>query len=123
MKKLFILALFMLGINIAPVLGMFQEVILCETYSIVPLDDARDETNNGRPNPNRFSAFVDGNQLLIVSDAREPIYIEVISKKSGQVVAAGEVVGSSVLTISRPGAYTLQVYSNNTLYSGEFVVE
>lgn len=123
MKKLFILALLLLGICNAPVFGMAQEIILAEAYSIVPVDDPDDNNQNRIPNPNRFHATIDGHQLFVMSDAREPIYIEIVSKKGGQVVAAGEFVGDFVITIPNSGAYTIQIYSGNTIYAGEFVIE
>lgn len=123
MKKLLIIALFVLGICNAPVFGMNQEIILEALYSLVPLDDAKEEIGKGTPNPSRFHATIDGHQLLIDSDTHEPIYIEVVSQKSGEVVAAGEFVGSTAIHVSRSGAYTLQLYSGNSVFAGEFVVE
>ena len=123
MKKLLFIALFVLGMYNAPVFGMVKEIILEEFFFIMPLDDAKDDKNNGLPDPNRFHAFVDGHQLFVMSDAREPIYIEIVSRKGGQVVAAGEFVGDSVITIPNSGAYTIQIYSGNTIYAGEFVIE
>lgn len=123
MKKLLILALFVQGICNAPVFGMVPEIILEELYSFMPLDDMEDTEEGERPKTNRFHAFVDGHQLFVMSDAREPIYIEIVSKKGGQVVAAGEFVGDSVITIPNSGAYTIQIYSGNTIYAGEFVIE
>ena len=123
MKKLFVLALFVLGMCNVSVFGMVQEIILTELYSIMPLDDPKDDGFSSRPDPNRFHATIDGHQLLIDSDTHEPIYIEVVSKKSGEVVAAGEFVGSTAIHVSRSGAYTLQLYSGNSVFAGEFVVE
>ena len=123
MKKLFILALFVQGICNAPVFGMVQEIILNEIYSIMPLDTDQENMNGGRPATTRLYAFVNGNQLFIESDAREPIYVEVVSKKSGQVVATREFVGNTVIPISRAEAYTIRVYSGNFIYTGEFIIE
>ena len=39
MKKILILALFVLGMCNASAFGMTQEIILTELYSIIPLDD------------------------------------------------------------------------------------
>lgn len=44
MRKIFICALFILGICNASAFAMAQEVVLTELYSIVPLDDANRET-------------------------------------------------------------------------------
>ena len=123
MKKLLILALFVQGICNAPVFGMVQEIILNEIYSIMPLDTDKEDMNEGRPATTRLHAFVNGNQLFIESDAREAIYVEVVSKKSGQVVATREFIGNTVIPISRAEAYTIRVYSGNFIYTGEFIIE
>ena len=123
MRKVCFIALFVLGICNASVFGMVQEIILNEIYSIMPLDDAKDEDRDKRSDPNRIYAFADGNQLFIESDVREPIYVEVVSKKSGQVVATREFVGNTVIPISRAEAYTIRVYSGNFIYTGEFIIE
>lgn len=123
MKKLLILALFVQGIYNASVFGMIQEIVLTEMYSVILLDNSENENTNKTPDPNRLYAFVNGNQLFIESDAREPIYVEVVSKKSGQVVATREFVGNTVIPISRAEAYTIRVYSGNFIYTGEFIIE
>ena len=68
MKKLFIITLFVLGMCNVSVFGMVQEIILTELYSIIPLDDPLDEGRGGRPNPNRFHASIDDNQLSVGAD-------------------------------------------------------
>ena len=123
MKKLLILALFVQGIYNASVFGMIQEIVLTEMYSVILLVNSENENTNKTPDPNRLYAFVNGNQLFIESDAREPIYVEVVSKKSGQVVATREFVGNTVIPISRAEAYTIRVYSGNFIYTGEFIIE
>ena len=123
MKKLLILALFVQGIYNASVFGMIQEIVLTEMYSVILLDNSENENTNKTPDPNRLYAFVNGNQLFIELDAREPIYVEVVSKKSGQVVATREFVGNTVIPISRAEAYTIRVYSGNFIYTGEFIIE
>ena len=123
MKKLLIRALFVHGIYNASVFGMIQEIVLTEMYSVILLDNSENENTNKTPDPNRLYAFVNGNQLFIESDAREPIYVEVVSKKSGQVVATREFVGNTVIPISRAEAYTIRVYSGNFIYTGEFIIE
>ena len=65
MKKLLILALFVQGIYNASVFGMIQEITLNEMYSIMPIDDTDRDPLGDRPDPTRFHAFIDDNQLLI----------------------------------------------------------
>ena len=42
MKRIFIVALFVLGMCNVSVFGMVQEITLSELYSIMPLDDAKE---------------------------------------------------------------------------------
>ena len=76
MKRILILALLIQGICNAPVFGMVQEITLNEMYFIMPIDDTAQENGVGRPDPNQFHAFIDGNQLLIEANTKAPLYIE-----------------------------------------------
>lgn len=122
MKKLLILALFVLGMCNVSVFGMAQEIILTELYSIMPLDDANDEGRGGRPNPNRFHASVDGNELFVGADTDMPAYVEVIDEETGEVVVEEEFEGETEISIEDTGSYTVQIYSGNTVMTGEFEV-
>lgn len=123
MKKFFILALLVLGICNARVFGMSQEIILTELYSILPLDDPERETLGGRPDPNRFHATIDGNQLSVSTDADERAYVEVIDQETGEVVVEEEFLEETEVTIDQAGSYLVQIYSANTVVTGEFEVE
>lgn len=123
MKKVIVIALFILGIFNAPVFGMSQEIILSELYSIVPLDDAKDEGGCVRPDPNRFHASIDGNHLSVGADTDAPAYVEVIDEETGEVVVEEEFVDEIEATIDQAGSYTIQIYSGNTVVTGEFEVE
>ena len=79
MRKPLILALFLLGICNAPMFGMVQEIILTEVYSILPLDDARDDGHARRPDPNSFHAFIDGNNLSVGAYTDVSAYVKVIT--------------------------------------------
>lgn len=72
MKRYVIFALLILGICNASVQLMAQEIVLSEVYSIMPLDDALESGNTGRPDPTRFHATIEGRQLFIEADTREP---------------------------------------------------
>ena len=102
MKRIFIVALFVLGMCNVSVFGMVQEITLSELYSIMPLDDAKEETLGERPNPNRFHASIDGNHLSVGADTDAPAYVEVINQA---------------------GSYVVQIYSSNIVMQGEFEVE
>ena len=120
MKKLFILALFVLGMCNAPIFGMEQEIVLTELYSVMPFDDP-DRTTVGRDtDPTRIRAFIDGNLLVI--NAEISAYVEVINPRTGRVIAEGEVVGSLVIPINQKGTYTLQIYLENSVFAGEFEI-
>ena len=123
MKKLFILALFVLGMCNAPVFGMEQEIVLTELYSIVPLDDPDDDGAGGRPNPTQFRAFINGNSLSVGAHTEVPAYVEVIDQETGEVVVEEEFVDETEATIDQTGSYIVQIYSGNTVMTGEFEVE
>ena len=107
MRKIFIFALFILGICNASAFAMAQEVVLTELYSIVPLDDANRETLGERPNPTRFHASIDGNHLSVGADTDAPAYMEVINKETGEVVAEEEFLNETEATITQsPYLYT-----------------
>lgn len=124
MKKLFIIALFVLGMYNASAFAMVQEIILTELYSIVPLDDAKEETLGGRPEPNLIIATIDGDQLSIDVGADAPGYAEVIDPETGEVVVDEEFVSETTMSIPDAGDYELYVYINTgSVMMGEFEVE
>ena len=123
MKKLLVITLFVLGMCNVSVFGMVQEIILSELYSIVPLDDAKDEGGCVRPNPNRFHATIDGNHLSVGAQTEMPAYVEVIDEETGEVVVEEEFVDETEVTIDQTGSYIVQIYSGNTVMTGEFEVE
>ena len=123
MKKLFILALFVLGMCNAPVFGMVQEIFLTELYSIMPLDDPERDTVGKRPDPNQFHALINGNLLSVGAYTDMPAYVEVIDQETGEVVADEEFVDETEASINRAGSYIVQIYSGNTIMTGEFEVK
>lgn len=123
MKKLFILALFVLCICNANAFGMVQEIVLTELYSIMPLDDPDDDGAGGRPNPTQFRAFISGNLLSVGADTDMPAYVEVIDDETGEVVVEEEFVEETEAIIPQAGSYFIQVYTGNSVVGGEFEVE
>lgn len=123
MKRIFIVALFVLGMCNVSVFGMVQEIILSELYSIVPLDDAKDEGGCVRPNPNRFHATIDGNHLSVGANTNAPAYMEIINEETGEVVVEEEFLDETETIINQTGSYVVQIYSANTVVTGEFEVE
>ena len=123
MKRIFIVALFVLGMYNVSVFGMVQEIFLTELYSTMPLDDPKRETLGERPDPNRFHASIDGNHLFVGADTDAPAYVEVIDEETGEVVVEEEFVDETEISIEDAGSYTVQIYSGNTVMTGEFKVE
>ena len=123
MKRIFIVALFVLGMYNVSVFGMVQEITLSELYSILPLDDPKRETLGGRPDPNRFHASIDGDHLSVGADTDAPAYVEVINQETGEVVVEEEFFDETEATINQTGSYVVQIYSANTVVTGEFEVE
>ena len=123
MKRIFIVALFVLGMCNVSVFGMVQEIILTELYSIMPLDDPGDDAAGKRPDPTQIRASIDGNQLSVGADTDMPAYVEVIDEETGEVVVEEEFEGETEVTIDQTGSYIVQIYSGNTVMTGEFEVE
>lgn len=123
MKKLLIIALFILGMCNAAVFGMEQEIFLTELYSIMPLDDPDDEGAGKRPDPNQFRASISGNLLSIGAYTDMPAYVEVIDDETGEVVAEEEFEGDTEISVKKAGLYLVQIYSGNTIMTGEFEVK
>ena len=124
MKKIFTLALFVLGMYNAPAFAMAQEIILTELYSIMPLDDAKDDAAGGRTEPNRITATIDGDQLSIDVGADAPGYAEVIDPETGEVVAEEEFTGETTMSIPDEGNYEVYIYTESgSVMMGEFEVE
>ena len=123
MKKLLIIALCVLGMCNAAVFGMEQEIILTELYSLMPLDDPGDEGRGARPNPTRFHALIDGNLLSVGAYTDMPAYVEVIDDETGEVVAEEEFEGDTEISVKKAGLYLVQIYSGNTIMTGEFEVQ
>ncbi len=121
MKKLLVIALCVLGICNAS--GMVREIILTESYSIMPLDDPGDDGAGERPDPTQIRASIDGNQLSVSADTDMPAYVEVIDEETGEVVVEEEFEGETEISIEDAGSYTVQIYSGNTVMTGEFEVE
>ncbi len=56
-------------------------------------------------------------------DTAMPAYIEVIDEETGEVVVEEEFEGETEVTIDQTGSYIVQIYSGNTVMTGEFEVE
>ena len=121
MKKLLIITLFVLGMCNVSVFGMVQEIVLTELYSFMPLDDPGDEVGGGRPEPNRITATIDGDQLSIDVGADAPGYAEVIDPETGEVVAEEEFTGETTMSIPDEGNYEVYIYTESgSVMMGEF---
>ena len=124
MKKLLILALFILSMYNVSAFAMAQEIILTEMYAMLPFDDPKDEGRGERPDPNQFHASIDGNQLSIDADTDAPAYVEVIDPETDEVIVEGEVEGETTMNIPEEGDYEVYIYTESgTVLVGEFSVE
>ena len=123
MKKILFIALLLLGISNVSMFGMVQEIILIEMYSIMPLDDADENKGGRKPDPNLFRASFSNNNLSVGAHTSIPAYVEVIDQETGEVVIEEEFVEETEVTINQVGLYTIQIYSGNTIMTGEFEVE
>ena len=124
MKKILILALFVLGMYNASAFAMAQEILLTELYSMTPFDDPKRDTLGRDPDPNRIIAYIDGNQLNIDADTDAPAYAEVIDPETGEIIAEEEFTGETTMSIPEEGDYEVYIYTESgTVMVGEFSVE
>lgn len=123
MKKLFILALFVLGMCNAPIFGMEQEIVLTELYSVMPFDDPERTTIGRDTDPTRIRATIDGTRMRVNARIGAPVYVEVINQSTGEVVVEEEFVEETEAIIPQAGSYFIQVYTGNSVVGGEFEVE
>lgn len=124
MKKVLIIALFVLGIYNVSTFGMTQEIILTESFSIIPLDDPADEVGGGRPDPTLIYASIDGNQLSVGADTDAPAYVEIINQETDEMVVEEEFIEETTMSIPEEGNYEVYIYTESgTVFVGEFSVE
>ena len=124
MKKIFIFALFVLGMYNASAFGMAQEILLTEMYSVLPFDDPGIKEGGERPDPTLSRASIDGNQLSIDAGADAPVYVEVIDPETGDVVVEEEIAGEATMSIPDAGDYEVYIYTGSgTVLMGEFEVK
>ena len=124
MKKLFIIALFVLGMYNASAFAMAHEIILTELYSMIPFDDPKRDTLGRDPDPTRIIASIDGDQLSIDTGTDAPAYAEVIDPETGEIIAEEEFEGETTMSIPEEGDYEVYIYTESgTVMVGEFSVE
>ncbi len=124
MKRLLILALFILGVYNASAFAKAQEIHLTEMYSILPFDDPKDKGHGNRPDPNQIIASIDGDQLSIDTGTDAPAYAEVIDPETGEIIAEDEFTGETTMSIPEEGDYEVYIYTESgTVMVGEFSVE
>ena len=124
MKRIFIVALFVLSMYNASAFAMAQEIVLIEVYSMTPFDDAKNEAGGGSPDPNQIIASIDGNELSISTGTDALAYAEVIDPETGEIVAEEEFEGETTMSIPEEGDYEVYIYTESgTVMVGEFSVE
>lgn len=123
MKKIFILALFILGMYNVSAFAIAQEIILNELYVMTPYDDHKVDDHGRRPDPTQIQASIDGDQLSIDAETDESAYAEVINPETGEVVAEEEFTGETTMSIPEEGDYEVYIYTESgTVLVGEFSV-
>lgn len=95
-------------------------IVLMDVYAVMPLDDPYNGDGTTGPDPNRVAVSLEGNQLHIVSDLPSEIYVEVIDRKSGVVVASNTFVAQTTLSVPKSRRYYLNVYVDNRILVGSF---
>jgi hypothetical protein len=124
MRKLFIIALFVLGMYNVPMFGMAQEIILSELCSMTPFDNPKDTGREKRPDPTQIYAYIDGDQLSIDTGTDAPAYAEVIDPETGEIIAEDEFTGETTMSIPEEGNYEVYIYTESGIVMvGEFSVE
>ncbi len=124
MRKLFIIALFVLGMYNASAFAMAQEILLTEMYSMLPYDDPEDNGRGNGPDPTQIYASIDGNELSIDTGTDAPVYAEVIDPETGEIIAEEEFTGETTMSIPEEGDYEVYIYTESgTVMVGEFNVK
>ena len=124
MKKILIIALFVLGMYNASAFAMAQEILLTELYSMTPFDDPKRDTLGRDPDPTRIIAYIGGNQLSIDTGTDAPAYAEVIDPETGEIIAEEEFTGETTMSIPEEGDYEVYIYTESgTVMVGAFNVE
>lgn len=128
MKKiLFSLALCLLGMCSAYAVSLPGTLIVfVDIYGVMPVDDPCGGDDTGRPDPNRVTGSIDGDDLnIVIGDGNEAEAGEVIviDPETGEVIVEEGFVGQTSVTIPEPGEYTAIVVTDNGAVGGDFVVE
>lgn len=130
-KTLFSLALCLLGMCSAYAVSLpGTPIVFVDIYGVMPVDDPCGGDDTGRPDPNRVTGSIDGDDLNIgivddggEIDAGDVGEVIVIDPETGEIIIDEEFVGQTSVTVPEPGAYTAYVVTDGGTYAGDFVVE
>lgn len=127
-KTLFSIALCLLGMCSAYAVSLpGTPIVFVDIYGLMPVDDpCNGNGGTGRPDPNRVTGSIDGDDLnIVIGDGNEAEAGEVIviDPETGEVIVEEGFVGQTSVNIPEPGEYTAIVVTDNGAVGGDFVVE
>lgn len=127
-KTLFSIALCLLGMCSAYAVSLQgTPIVFVDIYGVMPVDDpCNGNGGTGRPDPNRVTGSIDGDDLNIVignGNEAEAGEVIVIDPETGEVIVEEGFVGQTSVNIPEPGEYTAIVVTDNGAVGGDFVVE
>ncbi len=99
------------------------EIVLTEIVAFGPLDDSKDETGGGRPDPTKFRATQDGNTITASADTDALAHVTVRDQTTGSTVADQDFLGVTTINVPAKGSYTIRIYSAGTAVEGQFSVK
>lgn len=99
------------------------EIVLTEIVVFGPLDDNKEETEGGRPDPRQIRATQVGNTITASADTDALAHVTVRDQATGSTVADQDFLGVTTIHVPAEGSYTIRIYSAGTAVEGQFSVK
>ncbi len=99
------------------------EIVLTEIVVFGPLDDNKEETEGGRPDPRQIRATQVGNTITASADTDALAHVTVRDQTTGSTVADQDFLGVTTIHVPAEGSYTIRIYSAGTAVEGQFSVK
>mgnify|MGYP006874333486 CR=1 FL=1 len=99
------------------------EIVLTEIVVFGPLDDNKEETEGGRPDPRQIRATQVGNTITASADTDALAHVTVRDQTTGSTVADQDFLGVTTIHVPAEGSYTIRIYSAGTAVEGLFSVK
>lgn len=124
MKNIFFLVVCcLLGINNLSAQAVVGEnILLTYVFTFTPMDNSEHNTNDKRPDPNRFGATINGKDLSVKADTDMPARAEV-RKENGALVARQDFIDETEISLPAAGNYTIRISSGKTTVEGSFTAK